>query len=290
MFQVIERFNQDYTYHRTKPVHRISASELRACVNDVFPSLDTLIHQPVRSGFRGGGFSSDYIRSQAPANARLISFPSLQYYGYQPASLVLKNLTLEQRQKHTEIFEAAAVDTFHFTQVIRAYLEGLPATEALKRYHDGYGDDGDFALDYARRSLAKITAAEAAHQLDVKVAGFINDTYQSRQLFNTPRHPTSHLLVYVIDQMAALMGLPIGEDDRVRLRRKEPLLFPSYPVQNYVREAQGLTFPGQETFRTKRRTFAIADMAPAFYSFYDTLPRAQLEKALHTYEIAAKAL
>ncbi len=61
-------------------------------------------------------------------------------------------------------------------------------------------------------------------------------------------------------------------------------------MQNYVREAQGLTFPGQETFRTKRRTFAIADMAPAFYSFYDTLPRAQLEKALQTYEIAAKAL
>ncbi len=103
---------------------------------------------------------------------------------------------------------------------------------------------------------------------------------RSEALFNTPRHPRNPVLMHVIDQLARLLDLAVTADDVERLKRRDPLVLPAYPLQHYVREALGMTFEPKQRFIMKKTSMDEQEMIAAFYAFYATMPAEQLDREL----------
>jgi hypothetical protein len=287
LLQISRDFNRQYIFHRIKPVHRLSREELSSFISNDLNNTSILIHQPISRGFRDGSFCSELLKQKAPQSTKIISFPSLQFYAYHATAFALKGMTSELRQRHHEVFQTPGADTFHFLQVVRAYLDGADTARAEDRFHGGDPGDSDLVTNFAAKSIGIMELSEAANGTMVTSAGFIKANYQGCLLFHTPRHPSAPLLLHVIEQISKICCFQITPDEKSRMLAKDPLRFPQYPLQGFVREALGLRFEAGSEFRSKKLTLSISQMIEAFYHFYAMCPRSYL---MSEYERQAAAL
>ncbi|WP_439595088.1 WcbI family polysaccharide biosynthesis putative acetyltransferase [Falsiroseomonas sp.] len=278
LLQVSAEFKAEYRFLRMPPVHRISGPALRDFLAQTAGDLGVLIHQPVSAAFRGGGFGAEDIRRQLGPATQVLSFPSLQFYGYQASAYVLTGLPLEAREIHHAIFATPSADVFHFSQVVRAFLDGAPEAEALRLFHEGYPGDAAFVTEMAARSIAQTRQAEVAHGLDIRVADFTAAQFRDQFLYNTPRHPAWPVLRQVLEQIAARLEITFTEAEWQRAEARAPLRFPQYPMQRFVSAALGLTFEREVAFRNARVALDPEALIAAFYQFYQRIPRRLLEQ------------
>lgn len=281
--QVCAAFKEQFTLARVTPIHRISAEEHADFLNDIMPRADLFMYQPISEGYRGSGFGFGTALGRLPAGAMVISYPSIQFYGYHATARVLPDLPVKIRDRTREVFGLAGADLFHFAQIIIAFLLNMPLDDARASFHQGFPGDETFVRQRCEASLAHLHRSEEEHQIDVRLHDVITEEFQQVQLFWSPRHPSGRILGLIAEHVLAKLGITPTDAERDRFIRRDPLKLPRYPQQDFVSQALALEFQPLTEFRSKSVTLPLCDMIAAYYDLYTQLGR----PALAAYATAA---
>lgn len=274
--QVCAEFKETYRLHKVTPIHRITAAEHAAFLNEVVPKTDLFMYQPISAGYRGGGFGFDAALARLPATAAVVSYPSIQFYGYHASARPLADMPLEIRDHCRATFGLAGSELFHFSQLILSFLRGLPPEAAEAAFHQGFPGDEAHVRRRCADSLAHLRRAEEAHGIDARLHDAIAAGFRREQLFWSPRHPSGRLLGMIAETALARLGITPTEEERARFIRRDPLTLPRYPLQDFIRRSLGLEFAPITEFRSKTAFMTLPDMVAAYYGVYERLGRAEL--------------
>lgn len=277
--QVCEEFRRTYQFRRVTPIHRIARSDHEHFLKEILPETDLFLYQPISDQFRGGGFGfEDAIAALGP-RTKVISYPSIQFYGYHASARTLPELTIEARTRSKEIFGLAGSELFHYAQIMMAWLLGSSPAEARAIFHEGFAGDDDFVRTRARQSLQQLEESEQRFDVTAQLHPKLSSTYRQRMLFWSPRHPKGELLADIALIALSEIGITPTEDEMARLPKRDPLRLPRYPMQDFLRYALELEFEGSDRFRSRDADLSLEDMIEGYYEIYQIIGRPALETA-----------
>ncbi|NEX47754.1 WcbI family polysaccharide biosynthesis putative acetyltransferase [Pseudotabrizicola algicola] len=272
--QVCAAFREQYAFQKIKPIHRISAEDHRHFLSEILPAAALFMYQPISENYRGGGFGFAEAIKHLDSKTKVISYPSIQFYGYHAAAKTPADLPMDIRERCRAVFGLAGVELFHYAQVMMAYLKGMPQDEALNAFHEGFEGDEDFARRRCAESLGHLRKSEIAHDIDIRLHDVIAEGFRREQLFWSPRHPSGKILGLIAEHALAKLGITPTEEERARFVRRDPLKLPQYPLQAFVRKALALEFDPVTDFRAREVVMTTPELIAAYYSVYDQLGRA----------------
>lgn len=274
--QGCKEFKETFSFEKVTPIHRISKADHQTFASEILPEIDLFAYQPISEDFRGGGFGFETALPFLSARTKTVSYPSIQFYGYHGSALTFRDLPDQVRRRTLEIFGSAGAELFHFSQLMMAFVKGLPQDEALSVFHEGFDGDGDFVYRRCQQSLHQLKKSERTHNIDAQLHGRIARDFGTRQLFWSPRHPKGELLRDIALVMLDKVGIIPTEDDLVRMQKRDPLKLPQYPMQDFIRTALGLEFEPLSEFRNKKQTLDIKTMIAGYYALYAELGQAEV--------------
>lgn len=108
----------------------------------------------------------------------MLSYPSIQFYGYHASARTLPDLTIEARTRSKEIFGLAGSELFHYAQIMIAWLQGSSPAEAETIFHEGFPGDDDFVQTRARQSLRQLETSEQRFDVTARLHPKIASTYR----------------------------------------------------------------------------------------------------------------
>lgn len=269
--QVCAEFRQQYAYQRVKPIHRISPEDHTLFLRDILPATTLFMYHPISENYRGGGFGFAQAIKHLCSETTVISYPSIQFYGYHAAAKTPADLPMDIRDRCRQVFGLAGVELFHYTQVMMAFLKGMPEDEALQVFHEGFSGDGEFVQKRCADSLAHLRKSEVEHDIDIRLHDVIAEGFRREQLFWSPRHPSGKILNLIAERALAQLGIAPTEEEKARAVRRDPLSLPRYPLQGFVRKALALEFEPVSDFRARDIVMTTPDLISAYYSVYSQL-------------------
>jgi hypothetical protein len=269
--QACAQFKQSFALQRIKPIHRISAEEHTHFLNNILPGTSLFMYQPISDGYRGGGFGFARAINHLSAQTTVISYPSIQFYGYHASAKTPTDIPLELRDRCRTIFGLAGIELFHYAQVMMAYLKGIPQDEALDLFHQGFAGDESFVQRRCAESLSHLRKSEIQNDIDIRLHDIIAEGFRREQLFWSPRHPSGKILGLIAERVLARLGITPTEDEKARFIRRDPLSLPLYPLQAFVRRALALEFEPVTEFRARDVVMSTQDLIAAYYTVYDQL-------------------
>lgn len=278
--QVCAEFKQEFALQRVKPIHRISADEHAAFLNDILPEATLFMYQPISENYRGGGFGFARAVANLTNKTTVISYPSIQFYGYHAAAKTPTDIPIELRDRCRQSFGLAGIELFHYAQVMMAFLKGMPQDEAQHFFHHGFEGDVEFVKRRCADSLAHLRKSEVQYEIDIRLHDVIAEGFRREQLFWPPRHPSGKILGLIAEQILARLGITPTDEERARFVRRDPLRLPRYPLQNFVRQALALEFDPVTAFQAREITMSTPELISAYYSVYGQLGRAGVSKMM----------
>lgn len=274
--QVCAEFKENFSFTRTTPIHRTSVEEHRVFLTETLPKTDLFIYQPISTKYRGGGFGFDSALPHLSGNANVVSFPSIQFYGYHATAKPLSDIAPDIRQHSRLIFGLPTSELFHFSQLIVCFLRDIPQAEALYFFHEGFDGDAEFVSRRCSSSLAALRLSEEKHFIDARIHDMVESTFRSEQLFWSPRHPSGKLLGFVAEAILRKIGITPTDDERARFISRDPLRLPQYPLQELVRNSLGIDFSPANQFSSKSKNLGLADLVGAYYELYQKIGKTEL--------------
>lgn len=278
--QVCKTFKSTYQFQRVTPIHRISHKEHQKFLTELLPEVDLFIYQPISESFRGGGFGFNAVFERLPPSAVVVSYPSIQFYGYHATARNIAKPSDTAKSRSKDILGLAGTDVFHFSQLMMAFVEGAPADEALDRFQTGYSGDDDFIRWRCADSLKHLDNAEKQFDITARLHDKIASNFRNRQLFWSPRHPKGELLADIALSVLDRISLTPTEDERARMPNRDPLRLPRYPMQAIASETLGFEFEGLTEFRSKTVRLGLEDMVQAYYDLYAAMGRQEVSTHL----------
>jgi hypothetical protein len=275
---VYKNFIKQYIFIRLKPVHRMEIDDLISFKNDILPTLDLILLQPIGDNFRGGNFGTVNILEKCK-NAKTILFPSMQFYGY---FIGMNNLKLKNNLAAQEyVKETSGItlnELFHYDFILKSYLEGRSMIDVEKMFFSSSLYTEEFIFYELKKILNHMRKRENEFHLDIKTSNYIELNFRRKKLFYTPRHPSSELFVYVISQIMNLLNITEIDDDTVsRMHKKDPLAHISYPIPKAIEDCLSLEFEDY-VFKTKVQLMNIIEMIDFYYKVYSFFDKHYLNK------------
>lgn len=275
--QVCLEFKSNFKLVRTTPIHRISLEDHRAFLAKVLPGLDLYLYQPISDQFRGGGFSSRESLEHVSSTSCIVSYPSMQFYGYHAGASVLPDLPSAAKERTRNLLGVSGSELFHFGSIVRSFLAGKAPDVAELDFHDASMSDAELIRRRTERSLAHLKDSEGRQCIDARVHDFIVENFRRRQVFWSPRHPSGDVLLHVAVTILGKLGITPSNEEVERMRRRDPLALPRYPMQRPVIDALGLEFSGPAEFRSKSVGLGLRDLIRSYYEIYEVVERQLLE-------------
>lgn len=269
--QISKSFKEQYEFSRTTPIHRIAKRDHVQFVNEVLPEIEFFMYQPISEGFRGGGFGFQEMLEATPEGATIISYPSIQFYGYHASARTANNLPDNTKKMTRDIFGISGSELFHFSQIVMAYLSNKTPKEAEGLFHDGFNQDANFIRRRTDLSLKQLKSSEDQFEIEACVHDLIKSEYQRKQVFWSPRHPHGYLLAKIAEQVAEKLNIEITQTELERMEKRDPLRIPQYPLQDVTRRALDLEFKGPTVFTSKTKSFDVLEMVAKYYELYDSM-------------------
>lgn len=274
--QMCEEFKSEYSYIRVTPIHRISQREHLDFINKIVPSTSLLMYRPISPTFRGGGFGFGDVVRKLSVVTRVISYPSIQFYGYNASARVSKLLPDAAKEASRQRLGLAGSELFHYSQILMAYLEGLYPDDALTRFHTGFDGDVDFVKDRTKQSLQQLKTSEDQFDITARLHEEIEEAYTQRQTFWSPRHPSGELFSIAARKVLDSVGIVPTNDDISRMPKRDPLRTPRYPMQEFVKTSLDLKFSSLDTFVSRNKTLSTSKMIDAYYDIYEKMKTPEL--------------
>jgi SAM-dependent methyltransferase len=277
MLEMCSPFDREFKIVHLRGVHAISEERQRTFLREIVPTLDVLIYQPVPAGYRRSSlFGAEQVKRRARAE-KIISFPFLEFFGYQPRSGISRKVTPEADALCTQQFNISASQLLHYEHVVRSYLLGDAVSSAVDVFHEGEEGDLKRAMRRAKQSIEVMKEVEQSNEVDLPMSDFIAENFAERLLFHAPRHPSGQLLVEVCSRLIEHLSAEAEPEDIRRMRRLDPLRIVEYPLQAYVVEALDLRFPVPIRFASKDRVMDTGQMIESYYALYRMLDSESLQ-------------
>ena len=219
--QQVEDFKNTYEYQRIPFCHRMTSKEYNKLSLNI-KDIDLLITQPVSSQFRGGGFESNYLSNLAKFS---IGFPSLQFYGYFPSlsRFKLPRLPLNKSEEVTTVLLPYAPlkrdSLYHYNEIRLMYLQKCSTAVMCQKLDEGLSDHNTFDKSLLH-TLNHLKQKESEFNL-VPISDYIQNNWQIKHLFYTPRHPSGHVMAELVKRICVQLKLNVREEELSKIRFKD---------------------------------------------------------------------
>ena len=244
--QQVEDFKNTYEYHRIPFCHRITSDEYNKLALDL-KDIDLLITQPVSSQFRGGGFQSAHLSQLAKSS---IGFPSLQFYGYFPSLSRFKvpKLSLNKSKELNRVLSPYAPlkrdSLYHYNEIRLMHLQKYPTALMCQKFDEVSSEDNTFDI-CLQRTLNHLKQKELEFNL-VPMSDYIQDNWQIRHLFYTPRHPSGYIMAELVKRICIQLKLKVREEELSKIRFKDhfseiKLYIPAWIRRKYLSGILGMS-------------------------------------------------
>lgn len=251
LLQCCDFFRDNCRFVKIPPVHRITKAFIDESLKTKAQGVSLLLSQPIRADYRGGGFSVRDVMQHLPDGTVGLSFASIQFYGYMPTAKTLKGLNLADRELHSKHLGMPVGDCYHHAVVARSYLAGDAAAVAFEKFEDEFVGEEERLRRLAEDSLHRLIHAEEEHAVDLPVGLHVKQGFRQRQLFHSPRHPVTEILLPIVRAAIERLGGVVSDADVARMQRKEPLRLPYYPLQRSVAQALGMNHEDFDVFEAR---------------------------------------
>ena len=224
-------FNKNFQVELDKVPSNYMAIQNNSIIPDsILKEAKLFIYQPLDRKYKE--CSTEYILSRLPPDCLSISFPRLYFPGYWPQH----SLNPYKKIQQESFPERFPYGDGNLNEMLKQKLPYSKILNELSR-KDFYEKEILFS------SLNNtIEESKKREQLtDIKIADYIQDNYQTQQLFHTINHPTDLIGFEVANQILRILNMPLIPEDKKPLR-KEVLGGTQVPIYPSVIEQLNLKF------------------------------------------------
>ena len=181
-----------------REIHIEAQFEDRAAYLHDIKTADAIIAQPIRADYQGGFEKSlEFVRREARAGIRIITFPSIYFDGQLPEWSYLRRggetLPPYQMDYHNLFaFQAALVREDVDAFIARIFCPSLYSPATIKVFID--------------RAVEALASRERALKTDVVVSDWLCERGYSCQLMSTINHPRRAVLAACANRVLQLLG------------------------------------------------------------------------------------
>lgn len=268
-----KEFSHQYEIIKFKPVFRIDRSDLEN-LKTICQEVDLFIYQPVKSGYRGiEELGTNYLQTLLKSQSHSISFHSLYFNVYNPEIIYIKKPDSIDEDK---VFIGPFGD-YHNKNIIDMFIRGCKITEVIEFLHNPEALDRTKIQEKFRLSIEELIKRENAFEIDVKIANYIRDNYQSRRLFWSMNHPSNDVIIkcaYDILEGIGISTTSVSKSFFMKSLTSIEFLNGTYfSIHPAICEALELKFPNPNLYFNNGMAFSLNDAASKFFRFYDKNPQ-----------------
>ena len=260
-----QNFLERYERIVIKPIQNLRAPDIET-VRAKIAATDVIIYQTISERGRAKELSSENVLKYAKPDAQLISIPSLYFDGYFPH--------LSSMNGHKSILTLV-----HDYFIAYAYCRDLSATDCLQMIQSKTLYSKTLSQQLFQTSLENLRRREQNEALDITVSGHIADKFKEKKLFNQFNHPTRDIIEFVSDSLLEKIGVDRMNYDPTAEGHLDGL---EVPIYKSTYSNLGLQFT--EAFNTYKtlteQSISQHNIISAFYSFYDSLDKAEILAAI----------
>ena len=250
-------FREAFVMTPAPPIHTMTKPEQWQELAEAALSCDIIFTQPL---FNFGPCNTAEFRKafgqEAPeTGGRLILFSAPNFEAYFPDAIVLKG---KENLCFNPVLDWDSIIIFS------CFCSGVSIFDVEDIYCN-------HPLFCPVEMDQKITATLELYQqrekdLDVSTKNHVIRNYKQTKLFHSPKHPVDSLLVMMLRDMAAYLGLnPDAPPPPV-----DGFGFNQWPI--ITRRHQRFTFPEQDYFILAGKKCSLEDTIMAYYNFYEFHP------------------
>lgn len=188
------------------PVFNISVEEMNRLLNDVVPTSDLIISQPVSNNYKGTDiFSSKKLRETCLKYGKPHLIMSNCYFtGYDPTPFQTTNLT-------GEIITQDGI-SYYPSLCVNSLLEGSVVNSCKKWCQlDAYTKkelDNNLALTLTELKTREQKVFDNPFSVDITISDYVEMHFKEKFLFHTYNHPTNILLMELFRRLMSTINLP----------------------------------------------------------------------------------
>lgn len=185
-------------------IFTITAEEMKDLLENVVPTCDLILSQPVSDNYRGSDlFSTKLLRQKKKEGAKHFIISNCYFTGYDPIPFQ----TVDQDGNTTNVGGISYYPSVSLTSLLNGNIvQSCIDWNQLNTY-----SDEDIQYNY-KKSIDELKKRENKvfdndYGVDIKISDFIETNYQSKYLFHTYNHPTNILLLELTRRIVERLGL-----------------------------------------------------------------------------------
>jgi hypothetical protein len=205
-------FSKEYKYIYVKPIYILNENELIELYNEVLPTLDLLIIQPISDNYKNNAkYSTQSIINNVSESCKIIIIPSLYFDFYHPFNCSIDGCN-EPLDYHDNNLIKLFIDygeTLNNEEIYNKYLELFNNSDFLNSM---------IIENNLNKSIEEIIRREknnCKYTADyvISCSNFIINNYANIYLFYTVNHPTKYMFYYVADEVLRFLGIGLEKYD-----------------------------------------------------------------------------
>ena len=268
--QRIKSFADNYQYVRLPPCHRITSDQYQKFASNI-KDIDLLITQPVSSNFRGGGFDSHYLSRSA---RNVLRVPSLQFYGYFPS---LSRFTIPRVSEAKSIninsilapYPSLSRDSlYHYNEIKSMVAKKIPSSLICYHFDHDRGQESQVEKCLSW-TLNYLSEKESTFDL-VPISDYLENNWQNKLLFYTPRHPSGHVMAEMIKRICSKLNLSVYNHELNKIEKRDHFSALKLYIPKWLREGylSSISQIQNEDFFT----MSAADNVALYANLYRLIP------------------
>jgi hypothetical protein len=217
-------------------------------------SHDVILAQPIADNYHQiECLSLSWIQRNIKSSARLLTFPSIFFRGYNPSSFAL------EMKGH--------ITDYHDVHMADMYLLGVSAKSCVEWLRSDTFWSAEFVNSEVLLALKSLMKREEGFDVHLRCSGLIAQHLGNDRLFFTFNHPSRFVLHHLgskfLNSLGVLSSLPVRGVEYL-----DQTCMPLYPS---LIGALGLPRSGDEQVRLPNMILSWEDFAEQVYSSYDRL-------------------
>lgn len=230
-------FKTFYTEILNYTVFDITEEEMKNILDNILPTCDLILSQPVSNNYRGTNlFSTSTLRSKIKEHQKHLIISNCYFTGYDPVPF--QTTDINGNILHVD-------DISYFPSIsVNSLLEGN-IKQACVDWCDinSYNEKElkkniETTLNELKKREEKVF--ENDFGVDIKIADYIENNYKNKLLFHTYNHPTNDLLYELVRRLLNVINIPYVSNNEVQ--NVEYLGIYSLPPPPSVYIKMGMTF------------------------------------------------
>lgn len=198
-------FTSAYSEILAYEVFNLTVEEMQQLLDEVVPTCDLVISQPVSSSYKGNPiFATSTLRERVRTGATHLVLPNCYFTGYDP-------VPFQATDANHGITSSEGISYFPslcLEQLLRADVKEACITWCDENYYTPTEIKNNYSRSLAELKLREARVFENDFGVDVRISDYIEANYRNLFLFHTYNHPTNLLLFELTRRLLEKLGLP----------------------------------------------------------------------------------